>query len=248
MRAIDVMTSAVITVDEDATVQAAAKLLAEHHISALPVVDKHDRVIGMVSEGDLLHRAETGTEQRRSWWLEMMTSTNQQAAEYIKSHSAKVKDVMTRDVISVTGETAAADIAVLLETHRIKRVPVLRDGRLVGIVSRANLVRALAMTIHEPSSGAEADDRAIRDKLLTELKAQKWAEVSPVNVTVKGRYRPFVVVLSVRAGKTGAGRRRREHTGRPGRRRPYAAGAGRFAGLKFAQFKELTDVAASHRR
>ena len=90
MRAIDVMTSAVITVDENTTVQAAAKLLAEHHISALPVVDKHDRVIGMVSEGDLLHRAETGTEQRRSWWHEIMTSTNQQAAEYIKSHSAKV--------------------------------------------------------------------------------------------------------------------------------------------------------------
>ena len=185
MHAIDVMTSAVVTVDENATVQAAAKLLLEHCISAVPVVDKDNRVIGMVSEGDLLHRAETGTEQRRSWWLEMMTSTNQLAAEYIKSHSAKVKDVMTRDVISVTEETAVADIAVLLETHRIKRVPVLRDGRLVGIVSRANLVRALAMTINEPSSGVEADDRAIRDKLLAELKAQKWAEVSPANVTVK---------------------------------------------------------------
>src|SRR5215470_13685465 len=102
MRAMDVMTSRVITVDEKASVQAAAKLLAEHHISAVPVVDKNNRVIGIVSEGDLLHRAETGTERRRSWWLEMMTSTNQLAADYIKSHSAKVKDVMTRDVISVT--------------------------------------------------------------------------------------------------------------------------------------------------
>lgn len=185
MRAMDIMTSEVITVEEDATVQAAAELMAEHGISALPVVDKDTRVIGIVSEGDLLHRAETATEQRRSWWLEMMTSTNQLAGEYIKSHSAKVTDVMTRDVISVTDTTLVADIAVLLETHRIKRVPVLRDGRLAGIVSRANLVRALAMTINERASSTEADDENIRNKLLAELKAQKWAEVSPANVTVK---------------------------------------------------------------
>ena len=185
MRAMDIMTSEVITVEEDATVQAAAELMAEHGISALPVVDKDTRVIGIVSEGDLLHRAETATEQRRSWWLEIMTSTNQLAGEYIKSHSAKVTDVMTRDVISVTDATPVADIAVLLETHRIKRVPVLRDGRLAGIVSRANLVRALAMTINERASSTEADDENIRNKLLAELKAQKWAEVSPANVTVK---------------------------------------------------------------
>jgi CBS domain-containing protein len=185
MRALDVMTTKVITVDENATVQAAAKLLSEHGISAVPVVDKDNRVVGMVSEGDLLHRAETGTERRRSWWLELLTSTNQLAAEYVKSHSDKVRDVMTRDVISVTDATAVADIAILLETHRIKRVPVLHDGRLVGIVSRANLVRALAMTINEPPSGAEADDRAIHDKLLAEVKAQRWAEVSPANITVK---------------------------------------------------------------
>jgi CBS-domain-containing membrane protein len=185
MRAMDVMTSEVMTVSEIATVQAATKLLVEHGISAVPVVDKDNQVIGMVSEGDLLHRAETGTERRRSWWLEMVASTNQLAGEYVRSHSGSVKDVMTRDVISVTDETEVADIAILLETNRIKRVPVLRDGRLVGIVSRANLVRALAMTINERPSGTEADDRAIRDRLLAELKAQKWAEVSPANITVK---------------------------------------------------------------
>jgi CBS-domain-containing membrane protein len=185
MRAADVMTSEVITVGKDASVREAAKLMAEHGISAVPVVDRERHVVGMVSEGDLLHRAETGTERRRSWWLEMVASTNQLAGEYVKSHSASVKDVMTRDVISVTEETIVADIAILLETNRIKRVPVLRDGRLVGIVSRANLVRALAMTINGRPSGAEADDRAIRDRLLNELKAQKWAEVSPANITVK---------------------------------------------------------------
>jgi len=185
MRAMDVMTSEVITVDEDASVQSAAKLMANHGISAVPVVDKDNRVIGMVSEGDLLHRAETGTERRRSWWLEIMASTNQLAGEYLKSHSGRVKDVMTRDVISVTDTTPVADIAVLLETNRIKRVPILRDGKLVGIVSRANLVRALAMTVNEPASGDETDDRTIRDKLLAELKVQKWAEVSPANIIVK---------------------------------------------------------------
>jgi CBS domain-containing protein len=185
MRAMDVMTSEVITVDENASVTAVAKLLAERGISAVPVVDKENRVIGMVSEGDLLHRAETGTERRRSWWLDMFASTNQLAGDYIKSHSGSVKDVMTRDVLSVGDTTPVADIAILLEANRIKRVPVLRDGKLVGIVSRANLVRALAMTINEPSSSAEADDRRIRDRLLAELKAQKWAEVSPANVTVK---------------------------------------------------------------
>ena len=138
----------------------------------------------MVSEGDLLHRTETGTERSRAWWLEMLASTNQLAGDYVKSHSGVVKDVMTRNVISVSDTTPIADIAVLLETNRIKRVPVLRDGKLVGIVSRANLVRALAMTINQPST-TEADDRTIRDKLLAELKAQKWAEVSPANVTVK---------------------------------------------------------------
>ena len=185
MRAMDVMTSGVITVGENASVQEVAKLMADNGISAVPVVDRDHRVIGMVGEGDLLHRAETGTERSRSWWLEMVASTNRLATEYVKSHSGKVKDVMTRDVISVTDETPVADIAILLEANRIKRVPVLRDGKLVGIVSRANLVRALAMTINEPVSATEIDDRTIRDKLLAELKAQKWAEVSPANITVR---------------------------------------------------------------
>ena len=186
MRAVEVMTTKVITVGENASVAEVAKLLAERGISAVPVgIDKDDRVIGMVSEGDLLHRAETGTEKCRSWWLEMMASTNQLAGDYIKSHSANVKDVMTRDVISVSDTTPLADIAILLEANRIKRVPVVRDGKLVGIVSRANLVRALAMTVNEPPSSVELDDRTIRDELLAELKAQKWAEVSPANVTVK---------------------------------------------------------------
>ena len=106
----------------------------------------------------------------------MMASTNKLAGDYIKSHSVQVKDVMTRNVLCVTETTPIADIAVLLETNRIKRVPVVRDGKLVGIVSRANLVQALAMTIDEPLNRADADDGTIREKLLAELKAQRWAE------------------------------------------------------------------------
>jgi CBS domain-containing protein len=141
MRAVEVMTTKVITVGENASVADVAKLLAERGVSAVPVVDKDHKVIGMVSEGDLLHRTETGTEKCRSWWLEMMASTDQLAGDYIKSHSTNVKDVMTRDVIAVSDTTPLANIAILLEANRIKRVPVVRDGKLVGIVSRANLVR-----------------------------------------------------------------------------------------------------------
>jgi CBS domain-containing protein len=185
MLAKDVMTTEVIAVAPTMSVQQVAKLLAERGISAVPVVDGDHRVIGMVSEGDLLHRSEIGTERRRSWWLDMVASTNQAAGDYIKSHSANVQDVMTRDVIAVTETTSVADIALLLESNRIKRVPVVRDGKLVGIVSRANLVRALAMTVGASVSGTEAEDRRIREKLLVELKSQKWAEVSPENITVK---------------------------------------------------------------
>jgi CBS-domain-containing membrane protein len=181
----DVMTSDVVSVDADASVQAAARLMAERGISALPVVDRDGGVIGMVSEGDLLHRFETGTERRRAWWLDMLTSTAEFAGDYIKSHGGRVADVMTRDVISVVETTPVADIAILLESNRIKRVPVLRASRLIGIVSRANLVRALAMTIEETPGDREADDRMIRERLLAALRAQRWAEVAPANVTVR---------------------------------------------------------------
>jgi CBS domain-containing protein len=185
MRAIDVMTTGVITVAPDTSVQAIAKLLSERGISAVPVVDAADRLVGIVSEGDLLHRVETGTERRpgrlsprsRSWWLDTIAAYQDLARDYVKTHGRTAKDVMTREVISVAETTELADIAMLLETNRIKRVPVLRDGKLVGIVSRANLVRALAVTKSDPAIHADSDDRTIRDKLLTELKGQEWFRV-----------------------------------------------------------------------
>ena len=181
MRAMDVMTPHVITVDPEASVQALARLLSERGISGVPVVDPDKRLVGIVSEGDLLHRAETGTErrieQRRSRWLDTIASEEDLAREYIKSHGRKVKDVMTSNVISVTETMELADVANLLETKRIKRVPVVRDGKIVGIISRANLVRALAATKNDPATEVDSDDRTIRDKLLAELKRQEWFKV-----------------------------------------------------------------------
>ena len=177
MHAADVMTRNVITVDPGATVQAVAGLLSERGISGAPVVDASGQLVGIISEGDLLRRTEIGTNApgsvRRSWWLEDVATAR--ARDYVKSHGRTVRDIMTRDVVSVTDDTDLSEIARLLETNRIKRVPVLHDGKIVGIVSRSNLVRALS-AVQTPTATATTDgDRAIRARLLTELQEQKWA-------------------------------------------------------------------------
>jgi CBS domain-containing protein len=191
MRAMDVMTTPVITVDPETTVQDLAKLLSERNISGVPVVEAGDRLVGIVSEGDLLHRAETGTERRlqkrRSWWLDSLAAEEEAAREYVKEHGRKVADIMSRDVITVSDTTDLADVAMLLETKLIKRVPVVRDGKLVGIISRANLVRALATTSSAPAIVADADDRTIRDKLLHELQGQRWANIWAADIQVRDK-------------------------------------------------------------
>ena len=179
MRAMDVMTTDVITVDPETTVQALATLLAERGISGAPVVDASGRLVGVISEGDLLHRAEIGTarrhrERRRSWWLDHFASDL--ARDYIKSHGRTVKDIMTRDVATVTEDTDLGDVAALLEAKRIKRVPVMREGKVVGIISRANIVRAVGATKGAPPREGEGDDRSIRASLLAELGARVWPE------------------------------------------------------------------------
>lgn len=187
MRAMDVMTTEVITIGPDTSVQELAKLLSERGISGVPVVE-NGRLVGLVSEGDLLHRAETGTERRtarRRWrWFDDAPSDDL-ARDYIKSHGRRVRDIMTRAVISVGEETDLAEVATLMETKRIKRVPVLRDGMLVGIVSRANLVRALAAKGSEPAT-ATADDRTIRAEILAELNGREWARIWPEDIVVQG--------------------------------------------------------------
>lgn len=185
MRAMDVMTTEVITVAPDTSVQDLARLMSERGISGVPVVE-NGRLVGIVSEGDLLHRTETGTERRtarRRWrWFD---SPAEEASDYIKTHGRKVGEIMTRDVISVDEKTDLAEVAMLMETKRVKRVPVLRGGRLVGIISRANLVRALAAASGRTVTAIGSDDQTIRANLLAELDGRKWAKLWAEDIIVQ---------------------------------------------------------------
>ena len=139
------------------------------------------RVCGIVSEGDLINRADAGTRHRRSWWLEMLRGSEEQARDFLRSRGRRVKDVMTSDVVAVVEDTPLADIAALLEKHRIKRVPVLRDGKIVGIVSRADLLQGFALS--EPAWPTLQDDRAVRDQLNAALQ-EAGLPMHQVTVTV----------------------------------------------------------------
>lgn len=186
MKARELMTTEVITANPDTPVSRIAAVLLENRISAVPVVDYDRRVVGIVSEGDLLHRPETGTERARSWWLEFISDSDTLARDYTKSHGRRAVDVMTRHVVSVTEDTEAGDIASLLDSRRIKRVPVVREGKLVGIVSRADLLRAVARA-QPPAAGAGAvDDRALHDAILNRIRQEPWANAVMVNVVVSG--------------------------------------------------------------
>jgi len=173
MNASDIMTPRVITAGLDTPINELVALMLTNRISAVPVV-QDGKLLGIVSEGDLIRRAETATEPKRSRWLEIATSISTLAHDYAKSHGRRASEVMTIDVISVTPETPIADIAALLEKHHIKRVPVVDHGKLVGIVSRANLLQALASRLSVPSTD-RSDDRTIRAALFAELEKQTWA-------------------------------------------------------------------------
>jgi len=183
MRAIDVMVRDVVTVRPDTNVAEAINLLVENDVSALPVTDKEGNLVGLLSEADLIHRAEIGTERHRPWWLEAITGGSTLAEEFAKSHGKKVGEVMTDGVISVTEETPLSEIAALFERKRIKRVPVVKGGKLVGIVSRSNLIQALASAVGRIDQHDETD-RQIRLQLLSRLKDQPWTGFGERNITV----------------------------------------------------------------
>jgi CBS domain-containing protein len=164
--------------------QRVRQTLLKNRISGVPVVDVQGRLVGIASEGDMLHRSEAGTERRQSRWLGLMTADETLAAEYIKAHSRKVADIMVRDVITADPETPLDRVATLMEKNSIKRVPIVSNGQLVGIVSRANLIQAVASK--NIGFEVEQEDAAIRDRLLTHLKAQPWAHTALLNVTVNG--------------------------------------------------------------
>ena len=162
MLAKDVMTTAVLT----ALMRRSSNMPAISRTS-VPIVDERGKLLGIVSDGDLINRSESETQHRQSWWLRLVSAPDEQARDYLRTHGTRAEDVMTRDVIVVSEDTAVSKIAALLEKHRIKRVPVVRDGKLVGIVSRANLLQALAAS--RPTPAAKRADREIRDALLAAL-------------------------------------------------------------------------------
>ena len=182
MQAIDIMTPDVICAAPETPVAELVRLMLDNRISALPILED-GQIVGIVSEGDLLERPETGTEPRRSRWLDLITSADRLAAHYTKAHGRKAAEIMTRDVIAVTETTPVGEIAHIMASRRVKRVPVVRAGKLVGIVSRRNIVQALASQLEAPV--AVVDDRSIRDAFYRELRRQAWVDSpSAINAVV----------------------------------------------------------------
>ena len=183
MKASDIMTPGVISADPDATVLQAARYMLQHHISGLPVIDKTGNLVGILSEGDFLRCRETGTERKRSRWLAFLMGPGKMAAEYTHTHGSKVSEVMTTEMHTVNEDTPIEKIVELMEKHRIKRVPVLNGNRVVGIVTRSNLMQAMVSLARAEPKMAK-DDATIRQKLLAEIKKEKWAPASMINVVV----------------------------------------------------------------
>lgn len=180
MRAADVMTRRVITISRDAQVSQAVRLMLQNGISGLPVVDQHGHLVGIVTEGDFLRRTETGTERHRPSWLEFLTSSGRLAEEYAHAHGRKIEEVMSQNLHTVSEDATLEEVVRTMERKHIKRVPVLREGKLVGIISRANLLHALASAARSIRP-ATKDDAAIRDRILAEMHKLPWR---PAGVSV----------------------------------------------------------------
>ena len=180
----DIMSSPALSVGSDSPITQAIELMLTKHISGLPVLDTEGRLVGVVTEGDFLRRAETGTQRRRPRWLEFLIGPGRLADEYTRSHGRKVGDIMTPDPVTVTEQAPLDEVVRAMEKHRIKRLPVVRGDKLVGIVSRANLLHALAGAAGDIKQ-VTASDQAIREQLLAELARQSWAPAALINVIVK---------------------------------------------------------------
>ncbi|MFL5289137.1 MAG: CBS domain-containing protein [Rhodopila sp.] len=179
----DVMTRNVISIAPEATVEEAAQMMLERRISGLFVVDKAGDLIGVITEGDLLHRDELGTERHHPWWLRLFISPAQQATEFTHAHGRHVRDVMTTDVVSVAQNETLETVVGLMEERRIKRVPVTQDDRVVGVVSRSDLLRALIGRVRH-AAPMHASDPDIRTAILDALEQQSWAPTTTLSVVV----------------------------------------------------------------
>jgi CBS-domain-containing membrane protein len=185
MRASDVMVSKVIAVGPNTTVREIADILLTNRISAVPVIDELGALVGIVSEGDLIHRVEAGTGRRDSWWLSLIADKGKLAHDFLKSHAVKAADVMTKRVITADPALPLGEVAALLEKHRIKRVPIVERGKLVGIVSRANLLQALVVLRKDIPVDSPVEDPVLRGRVESELRSKLPASASQINVIVR---------------------------------------------------------------
>jgi CBS domain-containing protein len=191
MEVAEIMSRHVLTVPPDARVELAAGFMLDQHIGGLPVCGPDGRLVGIVTESDLLRRAETGTERHRPRWLEFVLGPGKLAEEYAHSHARRVEEVMTRDVATAGPRDSLEHVVGLMERKRIHRVPVLDGDRLVGIVTRADLMRALLSAGREMAPGPASDEQ-IRVRMWDELERQPWATPGMLHVLV----RDGVVTLS----------------------------------------------------
>lgn len=183
MNASDVMTRNVLTVGRETSVAQAIRLMLDNHVSGLPVLDD-GKVVGILTEGDLLRRSETGTERHRPRWLEILMGPGRMASEYVRTHGRKVEEIMTAHLVSVAGDTPLDEVVGLMERRRIKRVPVLDGDVLVGVVSRADLLRSL-LHVFEGHHSAGRDDDEIREQIVAELAKAAWAPRDGFSISVK---------------------------------------------------------------
>src|SRR5271167_3166108 len=183
MQVKDVMTRSVISVGADEPVLKAARLMLQNRISGLPVIDKDGELIGIVTEGDFLRRGELGTQRRRPKWLEFIVGPGRLADEYVHASGRKIDEIMTTDPVSAAEDDSLEKVVEVMERRHVKRLPVVKDGRMVGIISRANLMHALASFAYDIPARVPSNDSQIRDNILAVLDKQAWAP--RINVVVK---------------------------------------------------------------
>lgn len=179
----DVMTRNCITIAPDGTVEEAVNLMLSRNVSGLFVVDKAGELAGVITEGDLLRRDELGTERNRPWWLRLLVSPARQAADFTHANGRHVRDVMTQDVVSIGQDAPLEEVVAKMESNRIKRMPVTDGAKVIGVVSRSDLLRALVGQART-AQPSDTDDRTIRTAIMQVLEAQSWAPLTTLNVTV----------------------------------------------------------------
>ena len=184
MIAAEIMTKPVLGIAPDATLAEAVGLMLRTGISGLPVLNGSGKLVGMLTEGDLLVRKELDTTARRPRWLAALLSPGRLAEEYVHSHGSKVEELMTRDVITIAPDTPLDQIVALMTHKRVKRLPVMENDALIGIVSRADLLKALSHSLSAKAPPSTRDDATIRYAILDELKRESWAPIALIDVGV----------------------------------------------------------------